>query len=333
MATARTFTAEKFTLMLDGVACGFLETLEGGDISADVVVEQAGPAALVKKHLGQPKYEPFTVQFGFSLAQQVYDWIAAAWTDSFVRKDGSITTVDMDGNARAQSQFSHALVTGVTMPGPDARSKEAAVITLAFAPEITKPGKASGKAPAIGGKAKRATLAAFRLELDGVDCTHVIAIDPFTIEVPVAVDAVGETRQPTAEPGPVRFPNLRVTVGDVPASASWQSWFDDFVIKGLNDASHEKRGAIVYLSPDLHTELARVTLHDVGIFALRRHPQRSGKEGVRSFVAELYCERMELHVGKPAPAPAPPAPAKPVRPVDGPVRPVVTPTRPLGIQR
>ena len=327
MATARTFSTAKFALTLYCVSCGFLDSIEGGDISADVIVEATASTAPAKKHIGQPKYEPFTVSLGFSMAQAVYDWIAAAWSGSSVPKDGSITAVDSSSNAGAQSQFVDASITEVTMPELDAQSKTVPRIALTFAPEQTTFGKASGKMPAVAGKAKLTTAAMFKLELDALDCSHVRKIDSFTVEVPLAAGDVGEARHTDAAPAPVRFPNLRVTMADGPTAAGWQTWFDDFVIKGSNDASHEKSGAIVYLAPDLKTEIGRVVLHNVGIFALRRHPVSSGSEAVRTLVAELYCERMELHVGKPAPAP----PAPP--PVEGPVRPLIRPVRPLDIQR
>ena len=56
-------------------------------------------------------------------------------------------------------------------------------------------------------------------------------------------------------------------------------------------------GALVFLAPDLKAELGRVTLRNLGIFALR-HPRASaGTEAVQMVIAELYCERMELRVG------------------------------------
>jgi phage tail-like protein len=320
MATARTSTGTKFALTLDGVMCGFVDTIDGGDISADVIEEKVAGAVFSKKHIGQPKYEDFELELGLSLAQSVYDWIAATWRGDFQRKDGSITTADVDLNAKEERQFFHALVTEVTMPALDASSKAAARMTIRFAPELTKSAQASGKVAAVAVKQPRFQASNFRLELDGIDCTHVRKIDSFTVQVEVSADTVGGARDLGHLPGRLEFPNLRVTTGDGPPLASWQGWFHDFVVNGRNDDSQEKSGAIVFLGPDLKAELGRVVLHNVGIFALRAGPRPKAAETVASHVADLYCERMELVVGKPAPRPEP-------------LRPVIAGVRPLGIRR
>jgi hypothetical protein len=135
-------------------------------------------------------------------------------------------------------------------------------------------------------------LSHFRLELDGLDCSHVTKIDSFTVEVQADVTSAG-----------IVFPDLRVTVAaDGAAAATWQSWFTDFVVDGRNEDALEKSGAIVFLAPDLHGEIARVTLHNVGISALRRVPLGAG-DAVRRLAADLYCERMELTVGTTPPVP------------------------------
>jgi hypothetical protein len=39
---------------------GFIKSLDGGSISAEMINEPAGSNDFAKKHLGQPKYEEFT---------------------------------------------------------------------------------------------------------------------------------------------------------------------------------------------------------------------------------------------------------------------------------
>jgi len=188
----------------------------------------------------------------------------------------------------------------------------------------------SGKVPGGGAGTKKKSLigANFRFELDGLDASHVRDIDAFAVQVSTSTDDIGDARQVHKEPTRIEFPNLRVTIADGPTAATWRTWFDDFVIKGKNETSNEKSGAIVYLAPDLKTELGRVVLHNVGIFALRRSP-RTSSDAVSTLTAELFCERMELLVGKPAPAK--PVLDKPV--LDQPVQPIALPVKPLGIRR
>jgi phage tail-like protein len=293
MPAARTTPLANFMLTLDGVSCGLLASCVGGDISADVLEERGDGSAFPKKHIGPPKYEDFELQVGFGMASPVYDWISTTWTAGFARKNGSVTAVDASMNALSEQQFANALVTKTTIPTLDAASKDAGRLAITLSPESTTTGAGGGKVPSVGvAQQKPFVLSHFRLELDGLDCSHVTKIDSFTVEVQADVTSAG-----------IVFPDLRVTMAaDGAAAATWQSWFTDFVVDGRNEDALEKSGAIVFLAPDLHGEIARVTLHNVGISALRRVPLGAG-DAVRRLAADLYCERMELTVGTTPPVP------------------------------
>ena len=305
MAGTRTFAAGSYFFNLEGVKCGFVKAVDGGGVSAEVIEEKVGPDYFTKKHIGQPKYEDVVLTIGFDMVQNVYDWIAASWKQNYARKDGSVIVTDASLQAKSERQFFHALISEVTIPALDASSKDAAYLTLKYSPEYTRAVKAAGKLVAPKQPMqKRFVASSFRLELDGIDCTKVSKIDSFTVVQTVTQDDIGQGRDIVKEPGKLDFPNLRVTLAEAGA-ATWSQWFDDFVIKGNNDESKEKGGRIVFLAPDLKQELGRIELLNVGIFALR-HPASTGDHVARA-VAELYCERMELVVGKPV-APVPPAP-------------------------
>lgn len=326
MATARTYAPGRFALELDGVTCGFVDSLSGGDISADIAVLAVGNSMFFEKHIGTVRYEDFVAEIGLAMAQPVYDWIEAMLTANDARKDGSITSADQNLNAKSEQQFSRALLTEIGFPALDASAKDPVRLRLAFAPEFTRTATASGKVSApTAAKAKTGTRGNFRFELDGLDGTHVRSIDAFTVKVEVTSDSVGDLRDVARQPGRIEVPNLSVTIADGPTAVSWQNWFEDFVIKGNCDPAHEKSGAIVYLAQDMKTELARVVLHGVGIFALRRSPRTAGGEAAPTLTAGLYCQRMELTIG------GKPAPAKPA--VVQPMRNVPLPEKPLGIRR
>ncbi|MGZ4381564.1 MAG: phage tail protein [Gaiellaceae bacterium] len=306
MAGTRSYAAGNYFFNLQGVKCGFLKAVAGGDVSAEVIEEKVGPDYFTKKHIGQPKYEDIELTIGFDMVQDVYEWIAASWKQNYARKDGSVVVTDQSLQAKSERQFFHALISEVTIPAMDASSKDAAYLTVKFSPEYTREVKAAGKLIMPKPAAQKRFLASsFRLEIDGLDCTKASKIDAFTVRQTVAADDVGDSRDVTKEPGKLDFPNLRITLAES-AAATWVAWFEDFVIKGNNDEASEKRGRIVFLTPNRQDELGRIELHNLGIFALR-HPAPAAAEAVSRVVAELYCERMELQVGKPAP-PGPPAP-------------------------
>lgn len=287
-------TAGNHVLILDGVNCGFLKSVEGGGIRAEVIVETAQPGAVAKKHVGPPNYEDFKVQVGMAMAKPLLEWIRATLRLESPRKSGSVVAADANLNATSERQFTDALISEVTIPALDGSSKEAAYLTLGFAPESTKRVKASGKvSPPKAPAQKEFLVSSFRFELDGLDATKVSKIDGFTIKQTFATAEVGGTREPVREPGSIEFPNLRVTLAES-AAQTWIDWFEDFVIKGNSGDEWEKGGAIVFLSPDLKNEVLRVKLGNVGIFSLAPEKVGAGADQIARVKAELYCERMEL---------------------------------------
>ncbi|HET7700516.1 MAG TPA: phage tail protein [Candidatus Limnocylindria bacterium] len=294
-ADARTFVGGRFFFNLDGVKCGFLKSVEGGNTYADVVTQQVGATGFAKKHIGQPKYEDLTLQIGFSMSKAVYDWISATWNMNYMRKSGSIQAADYQGDVKATREFFNALITETGIPACDGSSKEPGYLRLRFAPEFARNSKTGGSLDSSTPKPQKTWLPSnFRLEIDGLDCTKVNKIDSFTVKQTVATDDIGETRDYLREPGKLEFPNLKITLAQA-SSQSWFDWFEEFVIKGNNVDSDEKSGRLVFLSADLKTELARITFFNMGIFKISQ-PSQSSSDTIPRVTAELYVERMEFTV-------------------------------------
>jgi phage tail-like protein len=95
----RTYVSGNYLLEIDGVKCGFVKSFSGGAISAEVINEPVGPDHIVKKHIGQPKYEDITLQIGMSMSKNVYEWIASMMTMNYQRKNGAIIYADYNLNA------------------------------------------------------------------------------------------------------------------------------------------------------------------------------------------------------------------------------------------
>ena len=303
MAGTRSFAAGNFALNLDGVACGFVKSAEGGDAYSEVVETTSGPSAFTQKHIGGVKYDDIALNIGFAMAQNVYDWIEESWKMNYSRKDGSIVVADASGNAKSEREFFHALINEVTIPALDASSKNAGFIGLKIAPELTRNRKTDGKVASPKATTQKPFLTSnFRLELGKLPCDKVMKIESFTVTQTVQTDDIGDVRDVVKEPGKLDFPNLQVTMAAANA-APWLTWFEDFVINGKNTADQELNGAIVFLTQDRKTELGRVNLVNVGIFRLRTINPTA--EQAARLEAHLYCERMELQVGTPKPAPVP----------------------------
>lgn len=311
MPGERTYVSGNFFLMLDGVKCGFVKSVDGGAIVADVVNERAGADYFVKKHIGQPTYEEFTLQVGFSMTKQIYEWIGASWTAPGQRKTGSIVALDRDLTPKSERNFTEALITETTIPAMDGSSKEPAYITVKFSPRVIRNVAAGGDKAEYGqyGKNEQKVWlpASFRLDIPGLDCTKVNKIEPFTVKTTVVTNNTGDARDQAKEPGKIEFPNLKITLAEATAQ-SWIDWHKSFVIDGKNDDQSEKEGSLMMLSANGEKVLARINFYHMGICSLVPDKAEANADQIKRVTVELYVERMEFLFGDkagPAPSSAP----------------------------
>jgi hypothetical protein len=293
----RSATASRFALTLDGVQTGFLQSVDGGGITAEVINESAGASYFVKKHIGQPKYEAFMADIDFSMESAIYDWISSAWAGNYKRINGSISTLDIKFDVIGEQEFFNALITETTIPACEALSKKPAFINVKFAPEYTGLKKGGDKVSITGSEKQKQWIPAnFRLKIDGLDCTKVSKVDSFTVKQTIVSDEIGDARDYLKEPGKIEFPNLKITLPEV-AVTSWFDWFDDFVVKGNNGDDKEKNGSLTFLAPNLKDELAAINFFNLGIFKLAVDKAEANSDKIKLVTAELYCERMEFQYG------------------------------------
>lgn len=294
-AADRSYAAGYFVLELEGVAAGALRSVEGGAIRAEVVEEAGSATYFRKKHVGGVAFDPFEIQAGLDAAKPLREWIQASLRGEYMRKSGAIRAADFRRQERSVREFTDALVTAIGFPALDASSKEPGSLTVAFAPDLTRRKPGSGQQLAFPASPKQQLWlpSSFRLELPGLPTQRVTKIDAFSVELRTADDAAGELRDHELEPGKLEFPNLTVTFAAADAPP-WEAWHDDFVIAGNNDESKEKSGALVFLSPNRQSELARLDLRGVGIVSVERLAAESARDAVERTRAELYCERFEL---------------------------------------
>lgn len=293
----RASTARYF-LELSGAPCGFVASVEGGHATSDVVVEKLGVDRIARKHLGPVRYEEISVTAGTGMCKGLYDWVAGSFSSKGERRDGALVTLDFDGKVMSRMEFKSALVTEAGMPTLDAASKEAATMTLKFAPEYTRTkGGDNTKITFNAGIQKKWSPANFRLTLgtgkEHDDATQRIAkIEGIAVKQTAVSSAVGERRDYQKEPSRVEYPNLVITFAES-HSASFYKWHEDFVIKGNNGQEKEKTATLEYLTPDLKTVLFTLKFQNVGVFKVA--PEKTdAKDQIRRVKAEMYCEKIDF---------------------------------------
>jgi hypothetical protein len=279
-------------LVLGDKRCGIIRRLSGGSVGASVVEHPIPGSREMKKLIGLPRHEDFSLDLGFAMTSPVFEWIAATWEMKAPYRDGAILACDVELKPKSQRKFTGAVITETTIPALDATGKSPVWLNLKFAVQTLHLEAASGDK--VSGDPhhpeKLLMPASFRLEIDKLDCKKVRAIDSFTVK-----QTLHRTHgQPELTPGGVEFPNLKITFSEV-AVDSWQGWLEDFVIKG-NDK--EKSGTLTLLSPDQKQTLAVIKLHGLGIFNLSHAAVGNAVDEHHMLAtAELYCQRMEFQPG------------------------------------
>jgi len=300
-ADKRGYVAGKYGVELDGIMAGWVWSAEGGHATSDVVVEKLGPDHIQKKHIAGVKYEDITVQCGTGMSRAFYEWIKASFDHKYARKNGAVIAADYNYKEHSRLTFYNGLITEIGFPALDASSKDAAKMSIKFAPEYTRMATTTG-GPSVSGKysidakvQKKWLPANFRIRIDGLEevCTRVNKIEAITVKQKVVENPVGELRDYEKEPAVLEIPNLVITFPESHSKPMYD-WHEDFVIKGNNGDDKEKGGTLEFLTPNLQEVLFTITFQHLGIFKLTPEKVESGSENIRRLKAEMYCEDMKF---------------------------------------
>ena len=283
---ARGFAAGNYAIEIDGLAAGWVMSAEGGQATADVVTEKIGGDGIQKKHIGNVKYEDISITFGVGMGKALYDWVQASFDHKVARKNGAVIAADYNYREQSRLNFFNALITEIGLPALDAASKDAAKMTVKFAPESTQRSPGKGDQLRVVAKQKAWLVSNFRLGIDGLDCQRVNKVEALTIKQKIVENPVGEGRTYGLE-----IPNLVITLPEASAE-SFYAWHEDFVIGGNNSDKNEKNGRLDWLTPDGRFSLGTVEFRNLGIFKLTPDKLESGSDGIRRVKAEMYCEDM-----------------------------------------
>ena len=332
-ATAEhTQTGGRFGVEINGYALGFVKSLEGGGLYADVVPEGSAANGATPKHLGALRCEEMILRIGMQEAKPLPELVQAMLSGKQQPFDCSLFDADFDYKVQSETRFKNVLLSEFSLPALDGSSKEAGYFTLKLAPEsgTIVNGKGNSMAGKVGPKQKAWLTSNFRLDIDGIPTSRVARIEPLTVKMSTAVSPVSAIGPGKAseqrQPGTLELPILRVAVSHYDAAA-WRAWFDDFVVKGNNGPTKERKGSITLLGPDMKTPLMVFNLYNIGIARLADAAREANSEKIQRFEAELYFERMEIAGAGNAVQTTPPQnppPTDPVAQADAPTAPAAS---------
>ena len=274
----RAYAAGHYGLELDGVFAGLVTGFSGGNVTADVIKEQAGQDLVQHKRPGAPRVEPITIEAGPPMAKSLYDWIKSSVEPraKFPKKNGAIIEFDSTMKEMGRRNFSNAHLTGVEFPGCDAASKEQASLTVTFSAETVRLSAPKGAATPPQPRKNAPWLRSnFRLRIQGLEAATARTSKIEAIEIKVI------------QPAAIEVPNLVITVSDA-SVGPFYNWLDEFVVKGNSAQDRERTGVLEYLSPNMASVLLAVNLFNLGI--LKVSPEPAGADAVRRSRVEMYCE-------------------------------------------
>jgi phage tail-like protein len=290
----------KYILELDGVVVGWLSSVEGGNATADVVLEPQGPDHKQKKHLAGVKYEDITITFSTGMSNEVYQWIKDSLEGKFSPKNGAIITTDAQFREASKIDFTNVLIKEVTFPALDAASKDAAIITVKITPEFTRRTVSNGKAnlpTSISTKTKQWIASNFIINIEGVDTTAVREIPAITVKLNQDDTAIRDVRDYQKESGNILVPNLVIVLAESRSQLLY-NWLDDFLIKGNNGDNKEKNGTLDYRTQDFKETFFTLNFNHLGIFKVSPDNAEEGSIINRLVKAEMYVESISFNYSK-----------------------------------
>jgi tail tube protein gp19 len=297
MADARSHTAGRFALDIDGFNVGFLKKFSGLAMEADIVSHDLGPDNMQKKNVANIKWTPGKATIGIGMGKGMYDWIKASFDKGFLTKNGSFTAGDFNYKAQSRLDFMNALITSVTVPKLDGSSKDSAYFDVEFESESVRWSKGGGEdiKGQIGVKQKAWLCSNFRVEIGDLPCNRVATVDSFTWKCSVAGDQIGTVREYTKHPAKVTVPDIKLSI----SMADYDKWADRakaWFIDGKHLEGDEMTGRIVFLGPDMKEELGWIDLHNVGFKKFSDEDSEANSEKIKRFTVELYVEKMLFNI-------------------------------------
>jgi hypothetical protein len=279
-------------LALSGQSCGMVRQASGGDASVQTSVLPDGQVVL-----GATSYSNIKMLIGFGMGPLMYQWISDSWQNATtsggtLSRDGALTFLDAHLAPVSQKTFTKSLIAETTIPACDTSSTATGFLAVSIAPTSTLEPAFSGMQPlrAEIPSTKTWNQANFRLEIDGLECTHVGRIDAFTVRREVLHQKVGADRPLyVVLPGKLILPHLKITfpLSDAP---SWTQWWNNLLQTGN---APPKAGQLVLLAADLRTPLATIKFTNLRIVSLAQSAAPL-PGGVAAKTAELICDQMSF---------------------------------------
>jgi hypothetical protein len=240
---------DQCALELDGVFVGWLTGAAGGNAIGDVVQDKETGL----KHIGNVKYEDFSVQLGLNMSPVFWEWITATMNRKYERKNGALVITDSKYKEKSRREFSDGLITAIQFPKLAAKSKEKAHLGVTFsiskAKEIKGSGKPYAQKPPKHSHTQAWLIGNYRLKIEGLEAA--------SANVEWISKSVFQSE----------FSDLEIALPESDGD-DFIAWHEDFVINEAGKTQDGKSATLEYLSTD-GQPLLTLKFSNLGIFSRR----------------------------------------------------------------
>ncbi len=290
------FLRSNTALEIEGQFAGFLTTVDGGGVFADVITEVTGQDMIQRKRPGPARFEDIVVEIPVgSVEKALANWISDTIGKSPVQKNGAIIYADINFNEVKRLEFFGAFMSEIVLPDADAaEGKSAALLTLRLTPQSTRLAGGKGKLTGSNSKTRQIQAGNFRFNVQGLEkaCGRIASVEPISVKRAMLVQNLGQDgRVSTKAPGPLDCSLVRITLPEVDAGMFY-AWLDEMVIKGKPNA--ERAGLLEWLDPTMKNVLASVQLGGLGIVRYEPDPSKANEQKVGMVAVDMYCETINL---------------------------------------
>lgn len=295
----RAYSAAHFVLELDKhEVAGFIRSLEGGGVKADVLTYNMGSTPEQWRQLGKPKYDDIKMQVGMSMSKTFYDWISSFFAGKVVRKNGAILAGDFHYKERARREFENMLISEVTIPKFDASDRSPCYMGVTLVPEkVTFAAGAhtdlSATVASTSQKLWTPNHFEFTIGEFGQCMSRTTKVESFTIKQQILEYRSGNQLDAVRVPSRVVFPNLTFYLPEADAKPLINHFSARVMRPGTPAATPRITGAITATDGE-GSPLCTISLFGIDIAALGPDKSESTSQDIKQVKVEITVERMDF---------------------------------------
>lgn len=295
---SRAYKGGGFALKLGDAEPGYCRKVDLGKLSNEIITHNLGGTLRQKKHAGNIKHDPMTVEVGIGMGKKLYEWVKNSFDNKHTRMDGEVLITDHDYKVMRTCEFTNALITEISTTKFDAKSgKTPGYFTIKFQPETVRYTNGGGSLSAlkIGEKQKQWIDNNFRFDAAGLPTKHLISVDAIKWTQKVQAHQVGEFIEAQYEGTACECGDLKLTMASTDYS-QWYDWAKSWFFEGKKTETDERAMGLTILGQDASTTVGTINFENVGLKEFTFAALEANKDALSTFDVTMYTEKYNFDI-------------------------------------